>query len=39
MRRVLRENGLSIVWLGLFFLTLIFGQSVAGQREYNSDQK
>src|SRR5919106_4096810 len=39
MRRILRENGLSIVWLGLFFLTLIFGQSVAGHREYNSDQK
>ena len=39
MRRVLRENGLSIVWLGMFFLTLIFGQSVVGQREYNNDQR
>src|SRR5215207_1974855 len=39
MRRFLRENGLSIVWLGLFFLTLIFGQSVAGHREYNEGQK
>src|SRR3712207_1664795 len=39
MRRTLRENGLSIVWLGLFFLTLIFGQSVTGHREYNNDQK
>lgn len=39
MRRVLRENGLSIVWLGLFFFTLIFGQSVTGHREYNSDQR
>ena len=39
MRRILRENGLSIVWLGLFFVTLIFGQSVAGHREYNSDQR
>jgi hypothetical protein len=39
MRRFLRENGLSIVWLGLFFVTLIFGQSVAGHRVYNSDQK
>jgi hypothetical protein len=39
MRRILWENGLSIVWLGLFFLTLIFGQSVVGQREYNNDQK
>ena len=39
MRRLLRENGLSIVWLGLFFVTLIFGQSFVGHREYNSDQK
>ena len=39
MRRLLRENGLSIVWFGLFFVTLIFGQSVVGQREYNNDQK
>lgn len=39
MRRRLRENGLSIVWLGLFFLTLIFGQSVVGHREYNNGQR
>ena len=39
MRRLLRENGLSIVWLGLFFVTLIFGQSAAGHREYNSGQR
>jgi len=39
MRRILRENGLSIVWLGMFFVTLIFGQSVVGQREYNNEQK
>ena len=39
MRRILRENGLAIVWLGLFFLTLIFGQSFVGQREYNNEQK
>ncbi|HEX8720938.1 MAG TPA: DUF6766 family protein [Pyrinomonadaceae bacterium] len=39
MRRILRENGLTIVWLGMFFLTLIFGQSIVGQREYNNDQK
>ena len=39
MRRFLRENGLAVVWLGLFFLTLIFGQSMVGHREYNSDQK
>jgi hypothetical protein len=39
MRRILRENGLSIVWLGMFFVTLIFGQTVFGHREYNSDQR
>lgn len=39
MPRLLRENGLSIVWLGMFFVTLVFGQSVVGQREYNNDQK
>ena len=37
MRRVLRENGLSIVLLSLFLLFWM-GQSVAGHREYNSDQ-
>ncbi|MGE5313744.1 MAG: DUF6766 family protein [Acidobacteriota bacterium] len=39
MKRILRENGLSIVWLGLFFLTIMFGQSVTGWHEYNSDQQ
>jgi TM2 domain-containing membrane protein YozV len=39
MRRILRENGLSIVWLGLFFVTLIFGQTIFGLREYNNDQR
>jgi hypothetical protein len=39
MRRILRENGLSIVWLGLFFITFIFGQTVFGHREYNDDQR
>jgi hypothetical protein len=38
MRRVLRENGLSIVLLSLFVLFWV-GQSVAGHREYNSDQQ
>jgi hypothetical protein len=38
MRRVLRENGLSIVLLSLFVLFWA-GQSVAGHREYNSDQQ
>ncbi|HEX8353695.1 MAG TPA: DUF6766 family protein, partial [Pyrinomonadaceae bacterium] len=39
MRRFLRENGLSLVWLGMFFVTLVFGQSMAGHREHNSDQR
>lgn len=39
MRRLLRDNGLAIVWLGLFFVTLIFGQSTAGHHEYNNDQR
>ncbi len=38
MRRVLRENGLSIVLMSLFLLFWL-GQSVAGHREYNSDQQ
>lgn len=39
MKRFLRNNGLSLVWLGLFFTTLIFGQSIAGHRQYNSEQR
>ncbi|HYP52889.1 MAG TPA: DUF6766 family protein [Pyrinomonadaceae bacterium] len=39
MRRVLRNNGLSLVLFFLFFFTFIFGQSAAGHREYNSDQR
>jgi hypothetical protein len=38
MRRVLRENGLSLVLLSLFLLFWV-GQSVAGHREHNSDQR
>ena len=38
MRRVLRENGLSITLL-LLFVLFWFGQSVAGHREYNSEQR
>jgi hypothetical protein len=38
MRRILRENGLSIVLFGLFFFSLI-GQSITGLKEYNEDQK
>lgn len=37
MRRILRENGLSIVLLTLF-LVFLGGQSVAGLLEYNQDQ-
>jgi hypothetical protein len=38
MRRFFRNNGLSIVLLSLFVLFWA-GQSVAGHREYNSDQQ
>jgi hypothetical protein len=39
MRRILRENGLSIVLFVCFFLTILVGQSITGHREYNSDQQ
>jgi hypothetical protein len=38
MRRVLRENGLSIVLLSLFLLFWL-GQSAAGHREHNAEQR
>jgi hypothetical protein len=38
MRRILRENGLSIVFVSLFLIFWI-GQSVVGHREHNSDQR
>jgi hypothetical protein len=38
MRRKLRENGLSIVLLGVFFAILV-GQSIVGHLEHNDDQK
>lgn len=38
MRRILRENGLSVVLLTLFLLCWI-GQSVVGHREHNSEQR
>jgi hypothetical protein len=38
MRRLLRENGLSIVLLSLFLVFWI-GQSVVGHREHNSEQR
>lgn len=39
MKRIFRENGLSIVWFGLFFCTFIIGQTVSGHLEYNNDQR
>ncbi|HEX8369310.1 MAG TPA: DUF6766 family protein [Pyrinomonadaceae bacterium] len=39
MKRILRENGLSIVWLGLFFVALIAGQTVSGYLQYNEEQR
>jgi hypothetical protein len=38
MRRFLKDNGLSIVAIGLFLLVWMGGQSVAGMRSYNADQ-
>ena len=38
MRRVLRENGLSLTLL-VIFLLFIVPQSITGQREYNQDQE
>jgi hypothetical protein len=38
MRRVLRENGLSIVLVSMFLVFWI-GQSIVGHREYNSEQR
>jgi hypothetical protein len=37
IHRVLRDNGLSIVLLGLFALSLL-GQALAGHRHYNDEQ-
>ena len=38
MRLILRENGLSLVMLGLFVASFI-GQSVTGFKVYNEDQR
>jgi hypothetical protein len=38
MRRILRDNGLSIVMFGLFIFSLA-GQSITGLNEYNDDRK
>jgi hypothetical protein len=39
MSRFFRNNGLSLVLFVLFFFTLIVGQSIVGQIEYNNDQQ
>ncbi|HKQ53995.1 MAG TPA: DUF6766 family protein [Pyrinomonadaceae bacterium] len=39
MRRILRENGLSIVVFTCFFLVFFVGQSLTGHQEYNNDQQ
>jgi hypothetical protein len=39
MRRFFRENGLSLVLFGLFFVSLFAGQTVVGHREYNHEQE
>ena len=38
MRKILRENGLSVV-LGLLFLVFLGGQAVAGLYKYNEEQQ
>ena len=38
MRRVLRDNGLTLTMLG-FFAAFLVAQSVTGSREYNEDQR
>ncbi|HEV2763782.1 MAG TPA: DUF6766 family protein [Pyrinomonadaceae bacterium] len=39
MRQFFRNNGLTLVLFFLFFFSFIFGQSAAGHREYNEDQR
>ncbi len=39
MRRFLRDHSLSIVVLGLFFVTFLAGQVVTGHKEYNDERK
>ncbi len=38
MRRRFRENGLSLVLVTLF-LVFVIGQSIAGHRQHNNDQR
>ena len=39
MKRFFRNNGLSLVWLGLFFTAFIGGQTVSGYLHYNEEQR
>lgn len=39
MRRFFRNHGLSIVMLGLFFVTFLVGQVVSGRGEYNEERR
>ncbi|GEP40936.1 DUF6766 family protein [Brevifollis gellanilyticus] len=39
MKRILKENGLSLVLLAMFLITWIFGQEVTGHRESNEDRE
>jgi hypothetical protein len=39
MRRFIRENSLAVVSFGLFLVVFVGGQSVAGHRTYNEDQR
>jgi hypothetical protein len=39
VRRFVHDNALALVVFGLFFLTFIVGQTLAGQHAYNADQR
>lgn len=39
MKKIFHENGLTIVFLGLFFVSFMLGQTLFGHREYNNDQR
>jgi hypothetical protein len=39
MKRFFRDNGLSLVLFGVFFVTLFIGQVLTGKSEYNEDRK
>lgn len=39
MRRFFRHHGLSVVLLGMFFLTFLVGQTVSGRLEYNEERE